>query len=187
VRQPTKSAEDCLPLSPVCRPDQASTSLSHLIVVEHHAIRTGRRAQHYRLPDPRNTGREPVTLSTNVAGITRTRSMAHPIFQAAFADAPSFGVRIFDPETTRALSGPTLARPSQPHGSGCCGAAARRRATEGFGAPLAAGTRGALQSRLRARTRDPRRSFDRNGTRPRACSCGVARRLRKPPRHGDAD
>ena len=55
--------------------------------------------------DPRNARREPLTVSANVAGITRTRSMAHPIFQAAFAGASSFGVRIFDPETTRALSG----------------------------------------------------------------------------------
>jgi hypothetical protein len=31
--------------------------------------------------------------------------MAHPIFQAAFIGAPAFGVRIFDPETTRALNG----------------------------------------------------------------------------------
>jgi hypothetical protein len=46
-----------------------------------------------------------VTVSANVAGITRTRSMSHPIFQAAFLGAPAFGVQIFDPETTRALSG----------------------------------------------------------------------------------
>ncbi|MEW5740351.1 MAG: hypothetical protein AB1938_15590 [Myxococcota bacterium] len=47
----------------------------------------------------------PVTLSVNVAGITRTRSLRHPVFQAAFRGAPAFGVRIFAPETTRALSG----------------------------------------------------------------------------------
>jgi hypothetical protein len=47
----------------------------------------------------------PVTVSANVAGITRTRSLAHPLFQAAFIGAPRFGVRIFDPATTRALSG----------------------------------------------------------------------------------
>ncbi|GMU59119.1 MAG: hypothetical protein AMXMBFR34_08820 [Myxococcaceae bacterium] len=47
----------------------------------------------------------PVTLSVNVAGITRTRSLSHPVFQAAFRGAPAFGVRIFQPETTRALSG----------------------------------------------------------------------------------
>lgn len=46
-----------------------------------------------------------VTLSVNVAGITRTRSLSHPVFQAAFGGAPSFGVRIFEPETTRALAG----------------------------------------------------------------------------------
>jgi hypothetical protein len=47
----------------------------------------------------------PVTVSANVAGITNTRSLAHPLFQAAFIGAPSFDVRIFQPETTRALSG----------------------------------------------------------------------------------
>jgi hypothetical protein len=48
---------------------------------------------------------QPITVSANVAGITRTRSLAHPLFQAAFIGAPRFGVRIFDPATTRALSG----------------------------------------------------------------------------------
>jgi hypothetical protein len=48
---------------------------------------------------------QPVTVSANVAGITNTRSLAHPLFQAAFIGAHSFDVRIFQPETTRALSG----------------------------------------------------------------------------------
>ena len=47
----------------------------------------------------------PLTVSANVAGITGTRSLSHPIFQAAFIGAPSFGVQIFEPPTTRALSG----------------------------------------------------------------------------------
>lgn len=47
----------------------------------------------------------PVTVSANVAGITETRSLSHPLFQIAFQGAPAFGVRIFRPETTRALSG----------------------------------------------------------------------------------
>jgi hypothetical protein len=47
----------------------------------------------------------PLTVSANVAGITRTRSLEHPLFQAAFIGAPHFGVRIFDPPATRALSG----------------------------------------------------------------------------------
>jgi hypothetical protein len=44
-------------------------------------------------------------VSANVAGITRTRSLSHPLFEAAFAGARHFGVRIFDAATTRALSG----------------------------------------------------------------------------------
>jgi hypothetical protein len=47
----------------------------------------------------------PVAVSANVAGITRTRSLSHPLFEAAFAGAHHFGVRIFDAATTRALSG----------------------------------------------------------------------------------
>jgi hypothetical protein len=45
-----------------------------------------------------------LTVSANVAGITRTRSLSHPVFAAAFLGAPMFSVRIFQPETTRALS-----------------------------------------------------------------------------------
>ncbi|MDB4975799.1 MAG: hypothetical protein JWN48_4140 [Myxococcaceae bacterium] len=47
----------------------------------------------------------PITVSANVAGITRTRSLSHPLFNAAFEGAARFGVRIFEPETTRALNG----------------------------------------------------------------------------------
>lgn len=49
-------------------------------------------------------GRGPLTVSANVAGITATRSLAHPLFLVAFAGAPAFGVRIFEPATTRALA-----------------------------------------------------------------------------------
>jgi hypothetical protein len=51
------------------------------------------------------TEARPVTVSANVAGITRTRSLSHPLFAAAFVGAPRFGVRIFEPATTRALNG----------------------------------------------------------------------------------
>lgn len=43
-------------------------------------------------------------VSANVAGISRTRSLQHPLFQAAFEGAPAFGVRIFEAETTRSLA-----------------------------------------------------------------------------------
>ena len=45
-----------------------------------------------------------VRISANVAGISRTRSLEHPLFLAAFEGAPAFGVRIFDSSTTRALA-----------------------------------------------------------------------------------
>jgi hypothetical protein len=59
----------------------------------------------YGISGSNNGHREPVIVSANVAGITNTRSLAHPLFQAAFIGAPRFGVRIFEPATTRALSG----------------------------------------------------------------------------------
>jgi len=46
----------------------------------------------------------PITVSANVAGITNTRSLEHPLFQAAFQGAPIFHIQIFEPSTTRALS-----------------------------------------------------------------------------------
>lgn len=52
-----------------------------------------------------NSGRPIPRVSANVAGITNTESMAQPVFQAGFAGAPMFGVKIFDPATTRALAG----------------------------------------------------------------------------------
>jgi hypothetical protein len=57
-------------------------------------------------------------VSANVAGISRTRSLEHPLFLAAFEGAPAFGVRIFDADTTRALATllmlSDLLRPKQP-------------------------------------------------------------------------
>jgi hypothetical protein len=47
---------------------------------------------------------QPVRVSSNVAGITKTRSLNHPVFQAAFIGAPTFGVEIFEVPTTQALS-----------------------------------------------------------------------------------
>ncbi|MCC6623069.1 MAG: hypothetical protein IT385_17560 [Deltaproteobacteria bacterium] len=46
----------------------------------------------------------PVRVSANIAGITATRSLVHPLFQAGFLGAPSFGIRIFEPTTTRSLA-----------------------------------------------------------------------------------
>jgi len=52
------------------------------------------------------TGQErPVLVSANLAAITMTRSLSHPVFEAAFAGATAFGVETFEPATTRALNG----------------------------------------------------------------------------------
>ncbi|MFW7378890.1 MAG: hypothetical protein ACOH5I_08795 [Oligoflexus sp.] len=45
-----------------------------------------------------------VRVSANVAGITKTRSLQHPVFQAAFLGAKAFGVEIFEVPTTRNLA-----------------------------------------------------------------------------------
>ena len=47
----------------------------------------------------------PLTVSANVAPITATRSLAHPMFEAAFLGAPLFDIWISKPLTTRALNG----------------------------------------------------------------------------------
>ena len=44
-------------------------------------------------------------VSANVAGITNTKSLEHPLFQVAFVGAVSFGIQIYTADTTRALSG----------------------------------------------------------------------------------
>jgi hypothetical protein len=48
--------------------------------------------------------RAPVRVSANVAGITRTKSLEHPLFLAGFIGAPSFGVEVYDPTQTRVLT-----------------------------------------------------------------------------------
>jgi hypothetical protein len=44
-------------------------------------------------------------VSANTAGISRTESLQHPLFDAAFAGADAFGVETYDPATTAALNG----------------------------------------------------------------------------------
>lgn len=59
----------------------------------------------YGLSGLRGGDHRPLTVSANVAGITRTRSMQIPIFQAGFLGAPNVRLETYAPETTRALSG----------------------------------------------------------------------------------
>lgn len=47
----------------------------------------------------------PFPVSANVAGITLTRSLSHPLFDAGFEGARAFGCLAFAPQTTRALCG----------------------------------------------------------------------------------
>jgi hypothetical protein len=62
-------------------------------------------AETFAVYGPNLDAPQPVAVSANVAGVTRTRSLSHPLFSAAFLGASQFGVRIFEPATTRALSG----------------------------------------------------------------------------------
>ncbi len=45
----------------------------------------------------------PLTFSANVAPITATRSLSHPVFEAGFIGAPKWGIYISEPATTREL------------------------------------------------------------------------------------
>jgi hypothetical protein len=44
-----------------------------------------------------------IAISANVAGITATKSLEHPLFTAGFLGAPKFGIEIFAPDLTRTL------------------------------------------------------------------------------------
>lgn len=56
----------------------------------------------HRLDTVRSEG---LLTSANVAPITATRSLSHPVFEAAFLGAPMFDIAISEPPTTRVLSG----------------------------------------------------------------------------------
>lgn len=47
----------------------------------------------------------PLRVSANSAAITRTRSLNHPVFAAAFGGAGAFGVESFTPRQSRAVNG----------------------------------------------------------------------------------
>ncbi len=47
---------------------------------------------------------QPIKVSLNTAPTTRTKSMSHPIFLAAFEDAINWGLYIFEPEESRFIS-----------------------------------------------------------------------------------
>lgn len=49
--------------------------------------------------------RPELRVSANVAPITQTRSLEHPVFRVAFRGAPAFGVCAYPPDFTRTLSG----------------------------------------------------------------------------------
>ena len=50
-------------------------------------------------------GEDPMRVSANVAPITATRSLSHPVFEAGFLGAPRWGILISEPATTRHLAG----------------------------------------------------------------------------------
>jgi len=47
----------------------------------------------------------PLRVSANTAAITRTRSLDHPVFAAAFGGAGAFGVETFTPRQSRRVNG----------------------------------------------------------------------------------
>lgn len=70
-------------------------------------------------------------VSANVAGITHTKSLEHPLFLAGFRGAPTFGVEIFQPDQTRALATALMVhdlfRPDAPGADRTGGPAAQAR------------------------------------------------------------
>ena len=54
---------------------------------------------------PNAPGRRPLRVSANTAAITRTRSLNHPVFAAAFGGAAAFGVETFTPRQSRRING----------------------------------------------------------------------------------
>jgi hypothetical protein len=59
---------------------------------------------HARGQPVRSTGKA-FTVSANTAAITQTRSLAHPVFDAAFAGAAALGVLTFTPQQSQTLNG----------------------------------------------------------------------------------
>lgn len=58
--------------------------------------------RHGAFPD---AGGGPIRVSANTAPITQTRSIAHPVFDAAFGGATALGVRTFTPVQSQTLNG----------------------------------------------------------------------------------
>ncbi|MDH3641610.1 MAG: hypothetical protein OES38_05910 [Gammaproteobacteria bacterium] len=54
---------------------------------------------------PGSATASPLRVSANTAAITRTRSLAHPVFAAAFGGAAAFGVETLAPRQSRRLNG----------------------------------------------------------------------------------
>ncbi len=54
---------------------------------------------------PMSSAPEPLRVSATTAAITQTRSLQHPIFDAAFKGADAFGVETFTPALSRGVNG----------------------------------------------------------------------------------
>ena len=48
---------------------------------------------------------DPLRVSANTAGISKTASVRHPVFDTAFGGATAFGIETYAPATTRSLNG----------------------------------------------------------------------------------
>lgn len=59
----------------------------------------------YRRSLEANPAREGFRVSANSAAVTRTRSLEHPVFAAAFIGTSAFAVETLEPEQSRALNG----------------------------------------------------------------------------------
>lgn len=63
-------------------------------------------AESWASPDRSGSVRsQPLRVSANTAAITRTRSLSHPVFAAAFGGAAAFGVETLTPRQSRRVNG----------------------------------------------------------------------------------
>jgi hypothetical protein len=74
---------------------QAAQYVGKILAAEAHALHGPTLGEHPA----------PMRVSANVAPITATRSLSHPVFEAGFIGAPRWGILISEPMTTRHVAG----------------------------------------------------------------------------------
>jgi hypothetical protein len=120
---------------------QAAQYLGKMLAAEAYSVFGNQLDEHTRTP---------LTVSANVAPITATRSLSHPVFEAAFLGAPAFHILIAKSEASRELAGlltlHDLLNPAAPGAAASFGSRAEPRASTAQG-----GGAGPVEAAARAR------------------------------------